>query len=155
MAIRSFRAQFRFVLIGCVALVLTAFAPGAFASSPQTPIHLEKTCGGPLNGNDVFRCTITDSDSFLVPEGAWLLYTGVPLDGSGWELNSGFAMTTSSGTAAGHCTFSWAKLIGTCMFVPGTGSLSTFRATLQETLTGFESDPLTISFELNGAYRTW
>ena len=160
MASRSSRARLRLALVVSVAAALAALAPSAFASSPVVPIHLEKTCGGPLNSDDTSRCTITDSDSSLVPDGSTLRYDGVPLDGSGWELNSGVVLTTYDGswnvigTAPGHCTFSWNKLIGACTFGPGTGTLATLRATFHDVLTDFVPEPLTVTFALDGTYRT-
>jgi FlaG/FlaF family flagellin (archaellin) len=146
----------RVALVAGIAALVMTLAPMVAAASPIATIHLEKTCGAT---GDTLLCTITVSDYPAILVGSTVRYTGLPLDGSGYELNSGLTLTTYgvgggiTGTVNGHCTFSWVVLTGACVFGDGSGTLAGFRASMHEVLTDLQGPPYIVSFALDGIYR--
>jgi hypothetical protein len=121
-AYRLRRSMLRlFVLTSALAL-LVAVAPGVSAST-SAALSFEKMCTPDV-------CTVTaSSNADLIATGSTLTYSGPRFDP---HLSSGFLLDTGSGTAAGHCTLSWATGLGHCVIGSGTGSLAGLHAVFSE-----------------------
>jgi hypothetical protein len=128
-----------FILTSALAL-LVAVAPGVSASS-STALSFEKMCTPDV-------CTVTaSSDAGLIPLGSTLTYGGPRFDP---HLSSGFVLDTGAGTAAGHCTLSWATGIGHCVIGSGTGSLAGVHAVFYEWVDWGDGSFETFVFHLDG-----
>ncbi len=141
MAYRLRRSVLRlFVLTSALALLVAA-APGVSASS-SAALSFEKMCSPDV-------CTVTaSSNAGLIPTGSTLTYTGPRFDP---HLSSGFVLDTGTGTAAGHCTLSWATGLGHCVIGGGTGSLAGVHAVFSEWVDWGNGDFATFVFHLDGA----
>lgn len=112
----------RFLVVAATTLALTVLAPSASAASPLGDLLLTKTC-------DAYNhCTVVTSTSGPLVVGTTGTYNGPEFD---HRLSSEVVLATpDGGTATGHCTLSYATLLGTCSFARGTGSLAGFHANL-------------------------
>jgi hypothetical protein len=140
-AYRLRRSMLRlFVLTSALAL-LVAVAPGVSASS-SAALSFEKMCAPDI-------CTVTaSSNAGLIPIGSTLTYSGPRFDP---HLSSGFILDTGAGTAAGHCTLSWATGLGHCVIGSGTGSLVGVHAVFSEWVDWGSGDFESFVFHLDGA----
>jgi hypothetical protein len=128
-----------FVLTSALALLVAA-APGVSASS-SAALSFAKMCGPDV-------CTVTaSSDTGLIPTGSTLTYSGPRFDP---HLSSGFVLDTGAGTAAGHCTLSWATGLGHCVIGGGTGSLAGVHAVFSEWVDFADGDFANFVFHLDG-----
>ena len=130
-----------FVVTSALALLVSA-APGVSAS-PSAGLWFEKMC------TDV--CIVTaSSDEGLIPTGSTLTYSGPRFDP---HLSSGFVLDTGTGTAAGHCTLSWATGLGHCVIGGGTGSLAGVHAVFSESVDFADGTFENFVFRLAGSYH--
>jgi hypothetical protein len=121
-AYRLRRSVLRIFVVSSALALLVAVVPGVAASS-STALSFEKMCTPDV-------CTVTaTSNPALIPTGSTLTYSGPRFDP---HLSSGFVLDTGTGTAAGHCTLSWATGLGHCVIGGGTGSLAGVHATFSE-----------------------
>lgn len=102
-----------------VSLSVLVLAPSGSASSPLLPLHVAKTCDGPI-------CTVTVGDAVL-PNGTTETYSG-PQFGEPVLSSRVLITRPDGGTATGHCTWPLRSATGTCTFAQGTGSLAGFHA---------------------------
>jgi hypothetical protein len=140
MAYRLRRSVLRLFILTSALALLVAAAPGASASS-STTLSFAKMCTPD-------QCTVTASSNVgLIPIGSTLTYSGPRFDP---HLSSGFVLDTGAGTAAGHCTLSWATGLGHCVIGSGTGSLAGLHAVFSEWVDWGNGDFETFVFHLDG-----
>ena len=125
---RRMRSLRRLLVIGATIAALTALSPTASAAS-QKAFHLAKTC-------DAFpTCVVTASNYKKIPVGTEITYSDAGVAPSGLLPT----IHGRHGTASGVCdlTAIFAGTgPGTCVFSSGTGSLTSFTATLAVTFDG-------------------
>jgi len=118
----------RLAVVAATIAALSALSPTAFAASEKA-FHLAKNC-------DAFpTCVVTASDYKKIPVGTEITYSDASV------VPSGLLPTvhSSHGTTSGACdlTAIFAGTgPGTCIFSSGTGSLTSFTATLAVTFDG-------------------
>jgi hypothetical protein len=142
-AYRLHRSVLRLFIITSALALLVAAAPGVSASS-STAVSFAKMCTPDV-------CTVTASSNLaLIPIGSTLTYSGPRFDP---HLSSGFVLDTGTGTAAGHCTLSWATGLGHCVIGSGTGSLAGVHAVFSEWVDFADGTFENFVFHLDGAYH--
>ncbi|MDO8484419.1 MAG: hypothetical protein Q7S35_05690 [Candidatus Limnocylindrales bacterium] len=136
----------RILVVAGATLALSLFVPAVAASSPINHIVMTKVCGPA----DLAVCTVTEtSDPGVIPLETYGVWTGPRFDP---HLSSNVTIfAPDGGTATGHCSLSWTKGLGLCIFGGGTGSLAGFHANLHATLVAF--DDTTLTFTWDGTYH--
>ena len=125
---RRTRSIRRLLIIGATIAALTALSPTASAAS-QKAFHLAKNC-------DAFpTCVVTASNYKKIPVGTEITYSDAGVAPSGLLPTVHGRHGTTSGICDLTAIFTGTGP-GTCVFSSGTGSLTSFTATLAVTFDG-------------------